>query len=125
MHGFNKLCRQVSNIFNAQYYPDNIFDVRTTNYLNIFEINNNKTLFKILNLWSLPYIAISLMNNYETSIHQNNRSGYIIIDQLIMIREYQNCWLKVSGLEYFFYCNSRTVIALYKQVILYRACYSR
>ena len=81
------------------------------------KINKNETLGEILQAWSSPYTACSLINNRDTPFHRDNGAGYSAMDLLVTVGEYRSGTLELPGLGYSFRYSSGTVVGIAGRVV--------
>jgi hypothetical protein len=84
-------------------------------------VNKGETLPHILAAWSTPFIVLSLMNNRDTPVHRDNRSGFTVNDMLITVGPYSNKVLELPSLGCRFRYHSGTIASFSGRLLTHAA----
>lgn len=75
----------------------------------------------LLNIWTSPSLAMSLMSNRDSPYHRNNGGSYASMDMLVSVRNYKEGKFRAPGLGMDFWYSSGTVITFAGCVIRHGA----
>ena len=78
----------------------------------------------ILETWTSPYTAISLMSNRDTPLHRDNGGGYSYMDMLLSVSEYTHGEFHAPGLGKTYWYVPGTVIGICGRVVRHGAAAS-
>ena len=85
------------------------------------KVAKREFLAELLNIWTMPYNAMSLMSNQNSPLHWDNGGAYTSMDLLLSVRDYANGRFFAPGLSFEFWYRPGTVIVLVGRVLRHGA----
>ena len=89
------------------------------------EIMKRENLDQLLNVWTSPCVAGSIINNRNTPIHRDNRATYGSMDLLASVGQFQDGRFQVPSLGYEFLFSSGSIFGLLGRIIPHAAAVTR
>jgi len=85
------------------------------------KVAKREYLEELLETWTSPYVAFSIMNNRDTPLHRDNKGGYRSMDLLTSVGNYINGRFSMPGLGIEFWYRPGSVIGIAGRVVRHGA----
>lgn len=85
------------------------------------KISKGEQLSAVLNVWSSPFTAITVISNRDTPYHRDNGANHPWFDILLAVGEYENGRLELPGLGMRFKYDPGTAVSLTGRVLQHGA----